>query len=131
MCFQAGVRLVVILLILSVGCVFAADGPQITEVEMNKPLNLRQWDGPNVDLIVNEVDISDVVITLVDYDRTKLGGWGNESAGYHVSSEPTRTQTRIKKQNGAVLFRSGRLKVLYIDAMDTSIGHVKLGIISE
>ncbi len=98
---------------------------------MNKPLNLRQLNGPNVDLIVNEVVISDVVITVVDYDRMQVGGWGNDSLGYHASSAPTRTRTRIKKEDGALLFMSGRIKILYIDDMATSMNHVKLAIVSE
>lgn len=125
------VRLIIILLVLYASWIDAADGPQIIELEMGKPLNLRQWNGPNVDLIVNEVDVSDVVITLVDYERMQVGGWGNDSSGYHVSSAPTRTRTRVKKEDGALLFSWGRTKLLYIGGMVTRINFVKLGIVSE
>jgi hypothetical protein len=71
------------------------------------------------------------VMTIVDYDRMQVGGWGNDSLGYHASSAPTRTRTRVKKENGALLFMAGRIRILYIEDMGTSIGHVKLAIASE
>jgi hypothetical protein len=108
--------------------------PRIIDMQFNQPLDLRQFDGPNVQLIVNGTDMSDVLITLVDYQRMKIrggGGVSNGEGGFSMKSEPTRTSLRVKKEADSVLYSWGQTKLVYIDAMDTAMNHVKVGIVSE
>jgi hypothetical protein len=125
------VRLAISLLVLYASWTHAADAPQIIDLEIGQSLDLRQFNGPNVSLIVNQIDISDVMITLLDYGRIQGTGGGDAWSGYSMSIGPTATHRRVKKEDGALLFSWGPFKVSYIDAIDTHINHVKLGIISK
>ena len=42
-----------------------ADKSQTVDLEIGQPLNLREFNGPNVRLIVNGIEMSEIVITLV------------------------------------------------------------------
>ena len=108
-----------------------ADSPQIIDLEFGQPLDLRQFNGPNMQLIVTGLDLSDVLVTLLDYDRMQFGGSGDFWSGYHASSGPTRTRIRVKKENDALIYSWGRTKLVYIDAMDKGLNHVKVGIVSQ
>ena len=114
------IRLAVILLVACTSWTYAADNPQIIDLEIGKPLDLRNLSGANVELTVNAVDISNVTITLRDYDR--IVGWDHQ---------PKITRERIKKEDRAVLFSWGRSKVVWIDAMDVAQNHVKVGVVTE
>jgi len=106
--------------------------PKIIDLQIGKMLDLREFDGPNVRLIVNAVEMDDVIITLLDYDHMRVVGSGDGS-GYitGISSEPTATRKRVEKEDNSLLYKWGRTKLVYIDAMDTALNHVKVGIVSE
>jgi hypothetical protein len=90
------------------------------DLPIGRTLDLRQFGGPNMALIVLEVDISALTIALFDYDR--LIGFDRQ---------PEVTHRKIPKEDGALVFSSQRMKVRYVDAVDTSQNYVRLGIVSE
>jgi hypothetical protein len=110
---------------------------QIIDLEIGHSLDLREFAGPNIRLIVNAVEMDDLMITLLDYDHMLVvgvqgpaglyGGWGLTG----ISNVPTATHKRVEKENNSLLYRWGHSKLVYLDVMDTSINHVKVGIVSE
>lgn len=124
-------RSIVTLLVLVASWMHAETSPQMIDLEIGQSLDLRQFNGPNVNLTVNSIDISDVMVTLEDYSRIHGSGTGDAWSGYSVSVGPTVTRVKVKKEDRALLFSSGKIKVLYMDAVDTRMNHVKLGIVSE
>ncbi len=106
------------------------DKSQTVDLEIGQPLNLREFNGPNVRLIVNGIEMSEIVITLVHPRQTRIDG-RNVSSGYDLSAAPGQTSIRIKRENNSLVYRWGRTKVVYLDAIDTPQNHVRLGVISE
>jgi hypothetical protein len=106
--------------------------PKIIDLQIGKILDLRDFDGPNMRLIVNAVEMDDVIITLLDYDHMVVVG-GGDGSGYltRILSEPTTTHKRVTKEDNSLLYKWGQSKLVYIDAMDTALNHVKVGIVSE
>jgi len=98
----------------------AVNGAQIIDLEIGRPLDLRQFSGPNVSVVINGVEISELTITFRDYDR--MIGWDHQ---------PKVTHSRVKKEDKSLIYSWGRTKLLYLDVMDTAQNHVKLGIVSE
>jgi len=107
-----------------------ADKSQTVDLEIGQPLNLREFNGPNVRLIVNGIEMSEVVITLVHPRGMRIDS-RNVSSGYELSAAPGQTSIRIKKENNSLVYQGGRIKVVYLDAIDTPQNHVRLGVISE
>ena len=107
------------------------DKSQIVDLEIGQPLNLREFNGPNVRLIVNGIEMSEIVITLVHPRQTRIVDGRNVSSGYDLSAAPGQTSIRIKRENNSLVYRWGRTKVVYLDAIDTPQNHVRLGVISE
>jgi len=103
---------------------------QTVDLEIGQPLNLREFNGPNVRLIVNGIEMSEIVITLVHPRQMRIDG-RNVSSGYDLSAAPGQTSIRIKRENNSLVYRWGRTKVVYLDAIDTPQNHVRLGVISE
>jgi hypothetical protein len=108
-----------------------ADKSQTVDLEIGQPLNLREFNGPNVRLIVNGTEMSEIVITLVHPRQTRIVDGRNVSSGYDLSAAPGQTSIRIKRENNSLVYRWGRTKVVYLDAIDTPQNHVRLGVISE
>jgi hypothetical protein len=107
-----------------------ADKSQTVDLEIGQPLNLREFNGPNVRLIVNGIEMSEIVITVVHPRQMRIDG-RNVSSGYDLSAAPGQTSIRIKRENNSLVYRWGRTKVVYLDAIDTPQNHVRLGVISE
>ena len=107
-----------------------ADKSQPVDLEIGQPLNLREFNGPNVRVIVNGIEMSEVVITLVHPRGMRIDS-RNVSSGYELSAAPGQTSIRIKKENNSLVYQGGRIKVVYLDAIDTPQNHVRLGVISE
>jgi hypothetical protein len=107
------------------------DKSQTIDLEIGQPLNLREFNGPNVRLIVNGIEMSEIVITLVHPRRMGIVEGRNVSSGYDLSAAPGQTSIRIKRENNSLVYRWGRTKVVYLDAIDTPQNHVRLGVISE
>jgi len=107
------------------------DKSQTVDLEIGQPLNLREFNGPNVRLIVNGIEMSEIMITLVHPRRMGIVEGRNVSSGYDLSAAPGQTSIRIKKENNSLVYRWGRTKVVYLDAIDTPQNHVRLGVISE
>lgn len=107
------------------------DKSQTVDLEIGQPLNLREFSGPNVRLIVNGIEMSEIVITLVHPRQMRVVEGRNVSSGYDLSAAPGQTSIRIKKENNSLVYRWGRTKVVYLDAIDTPQNHVRLGVISE
>src|SRR5436305_1350339 len=83
-----------------VGTAEASTAPQMIELQLGEPIDLRQFGGPNINFSVVSIDISDVTVRLQDYDRTQISGGGSEYTGYYsVSSTPTSSRRSIKKAN--------------------------------
>jgi hypothetical protein len=101
------------------------------DLEIGQPLNLREFNGPNVRLIVNGIEMSEIVVTLVHPRRMPIVEGRNISSGYDLSAAPGQTSIRVKKENDSLIYQSGRTKVVYLDAIDTPPNHVRLGVISE
>jgi hypothetical protein len=101
---------------------------KVIELQLGQPVDLRQFGGPNINLAVTDVDISDVSVTLQDYDRMQVSGGGNDYTGYSVSSHATATRIRVKKVNGAVLYSWSRGAVVYLSA---SQNRVNIAVVSE
>jgi len=108
-----------------------ADKSQTVDLEIGQPLNLREFNGPNVRLIVNGIEMSEIVITLVHPRRMGIVEGRNVLSGYDLSAAPGQTSIRIKKENNSLVYQGGRTKVLYLDAIDTPQNHVKLDVISQ
>jgi len=108
-----------------------ADKSRTVDLEIGQPLNLREFNGPNVRLIVNGIEMSEIVITLVHPRRMGIVEGRNVSSGYDLSAAPGQTSIRIKRENNSLVYRWGRTKVVYLDAIDTPQNHVRLGVISE
>jgi hypothetical protein len=108
-----------------------ADKSQTVDLEIGQPLNLREFNGPNVRLIVNGIEMSEIMITLVHPRRMGIVEGRNVSSGYDLSAAPGQTSIRIKRENNSLVYRWGRTKVVYLDAIDTLQNHVRLGVISE
>ena len=108
-----------------------ADKSQTVDLEIGQPLNLREFNGPNVRLIVNGIEMSDIVITLVHPRRMGIVEGRNVSSGYELSAAPGQTSIRIKRENNSLVYRWGRTKVVYLDEIDTPQNHVRLGVIIE
>jgi len=108
-----------------------ADKSQTVDLEIGQPLNLREFNGPNVRVIVNGIEMSEIVITLVHPRRMEIVEGRNVSSGNELSAAPGQTSIRIKKENNSLVYRWGRIKVVYLDAIDTPQNHVRLGVISE
>ena len=108
-----------------------ADKSQTVDLEIGQPLNLREFNGPNVRLIVNGIEMSEIVITLVHPRRMGIVEGRNISSGYELSAAPGQTSIRIKKENNSLIYQGGRIKVVYLDAIDTPQNHVRLGVISQ
>jgi len=107
--------------------------PRIIDLQIGQTLDLREFDGPNMRLIVNAVEMDDVIITLLDYDHMHVVGT-RDGYGYYltgVSSQPELTRKRVAKEDNSLLHRWGRTKLVYLDVMDVSQNHVKVGIVSE
>jgi hypothetical protein len=101
------------------------------DVEIGQPLNLRMFKGPNVQLIVNGIEMSEIVITVVHPRRMRIVEGRNVSSEYDLSAAPGQTSIRIKKENNSLVFQWGRTRVVYLDAIDTPPNHVKFGVIAE
>jgi hypothetical protein len=108
-----------------------ADKSWTVDLEIGQPLNLREFNGPNVRLIVNGIEMSEIVITLVHPRRMGIVEGRNVSSGSDLSAAPGQTSIRIKRENNSLVYRWGRTKVVYLDAIDTPQNHVRLGVISE
>jgi hypothetical protein len=108
-----------------------ADKSQTVDLEIGQPLNLREFNGPNVRVIVNGIEMSEIVITLVHPRRMGIVEGRNVSSGYDLSAAPGQTSIRIKKENNSLVYQGGRIKVVYLDAIDTPQNHVRLAVISE
>lgn len=106
-----------------------ANRQELIDLEVGQRLDLRQFNGPNIQVIVNGIDMSDVLFTLVHPRRMRMVSGGNVADD--LSAAPGQTSIRVKKENNSVVCRWGRMKLVYIDAMDTAQNHVKLGIVSE
>jgi len=104
---------------------------QTVDLEIGQPLNLREFNGPNVRVIVNGIEMSEIVITLVHPRRMGIVEGRNVSSGYDLSAAPGQTSIRIKRENNSLVYQGGRIKVVYLDAIDTPQNHVRLGVISE
>ena len=113
------------------GAKLHAEKSQTVDLEIGQPLNLREFNGPNVRLIVNGIEMSEIVITLVHPRRMGIVEGRNVSSGYNLSAAPGQTSIRIKKENNSLIYRWGRTKVVYLDTIDTPQNHVRLGVISE
>jgi len=107
------------------------DKSQTIDLEIGQPLNLREFKGPNVRLIVNGIEMSEIVITLVHPRRMEIVEGRNVSSGNELSAAPGQTSIRIKKENNSLVYRWGRTKVVYLDAIDAPQNHVRVGVISE
>ena len=107
------------------------DKMRTVDLEIGQPLNLRTFNGPNVQLIVNGVEMSEIVITLVHPRRMRIVEGRNVSSADNLSAAPGQTSIRIKKENDSLVYQWGRSRVVYLDAMDTPSNHVRLGVISE
>jgi hypothetical protein len=108
-----------------------AEKSQTVDLEIGQPLNLREFNGPNVRLVVNGIEMSEIVITLVHPRRMGIVEGRNVSSGYELSAAPGQTSIRIKKENNSLVYQAGRIKVVYLDAIDTPQNHIRLGVISE
>ena len=108
-----------------------ADKLQTVDLEIGQPLNLREFNGPNVRLIVNGIEMSEIVITLVHPRQMRIVEGQNVSSGYNLSAAPGQTSIRIKRENNSLVYRWGRTKVVYLDEIETPQNHVRLGVISE
>jgi hypothetical protein len=108
-----------------------ADKSQTVDLEIGQPLNLREFNGPNVRVIVNGIEMSEIVITLVHPRRMGIVEGRNVSSGYDLSAAPGQTSIRIKRENNSLVYQGGRIKVVYLDAIDTPQNHVRLAVISE
>lgn len=108
-----------------------ANKSQTVDLEIGQTLNLREFNGPNVRVIVNGIEMSEIVITLVHPRRMGIVEGRNVSSGYDLSAAPGQTSIRIKKENNSLVYQGGRIKVVYVDAIDTPQNHVRLGVISE
>ena len=108
-----------------------ADKWQTVDLEIGQPLNLREFNGPNVRVIVNGIEMSEIVITLVHPRRMGIVEGRNVSSGYDLSAAPGQTSIRIKKENNSLVYQGGRTKVVYLDEVDTLQNHVRLAVISE
>ena len=104
----------------------AADQAEIVDLEIGKSVDLRQFGGPNMDLTVTNVDISELTVVVRDYTRMTGGG----SAGSY-SYGPASIHKSVKKDDGALLFRWGKIKVSYHDDAGASMNHIKLAIAVE
>lgn len=107
------------------------DKSQTVDLEIGQPLNLRDFNGPNVRLIVNGIEMSEIVITLVHPRRMGIVEGRNVSSGYELSAAPGQTSIRIKKENNSLVYQWGRTKVVYLDEIDIPQNHVRLGVISQ
>ena len=107
------------------------DKSQTVDLEIGQPLNLRDFNGPNVRLIVNGIEMSEIVVTLVHPRRMGIVEGRNVSSGYELSAAPGQTSIRIKKENNSLVYQWGRTKVVYLDEIDTPQNHVRLGVISQ
>jgi len=101
---------------------------KVIELQLGQPIDLRQFGGPNINLAVTDVNISDVTVTLLDYDRMQVSGGGSNDTGYSVSSHATATRKTVKKGSGAVLFSWVRGAVVYLGATQN---RVSIGVVSE
>ena len=108
-----------------------ADKTRTVDLEIGQPLNLREFNGPNVRLIVNGIEMSEIVITLVHPRRMGIVEGRNVSSGYDLSAAPGQTSIRVRKENDSLVYQSGRIRVMYLDAIDTPPNHVRLSVISE
>ena len=108
-----------------------ADKSQTVDLEIGQPLNLREFNGPNIRLIVNGIEMSEIVVTLVHPRRMGIVEGRNVSSGYDLSAAPGQTSIRIKKENNSLVYQGGRTKVVYLDEVDTPQNHVRLAVISE
>jgi hypothetical protein len=108
-----------------------ADKSQTVDLEIGQPLNLREFNGPNVRVIVNGIEMSEIVITLVHPRRMGIVEGRNVSSGYDLSAAPGQTSIRIKRENNSLVYQGGRIKVVYLDAIDTPQNHVRLAVTSE
>jgi hypothetical protein len=108
-----------------------ADKSQTVDLEIGQPLDLREFNGPNVRLIVNGIEMSEIVITLVHPRQMRIVDGQNVSSGYGLSAAPGQTSIRIKRENNSLVYRWGRTKVVYLDEIDTPQNHVRLGVTSE
>jgi len=108
-----------------------ADKTRIVDLEIGQPLDLRMFNGPNVRVIVNGVEMSEIVITLIHPRRMRIVEGRNVSSGYDLSAAPGQTSIRVKKENDSLVYQSGRTRVVYLDAIDTPPNQVRLSVISE
>lgn len=109
-----------------------ADKARTVDLEIGQPLNLREFNGPNVQVIVNGIEMSEIVITLVHPRRMRIvEGRNVSSGGNDLSAAPGQTSIRIKKENNSLVYQWGRRKVMYLDAIDTPPNHIRLSVISE
>lgn len=106
-----------------------AEKSQTVDLEIGQTLNLREFNGPNVRIIVNGIEMSEIVITLVHPRRMGIIEGRNVSSVYELSAAPGQTSIRIKKQNRGLVYQGGRIKVVYLDAIDTPQNHVRLEVI--
>src|ERR1700681_1967557 len=82
-------RYIVPFLVLVASWMHAESSPQMIDLEIGQSLDLRQFNGPNVNLTVNRIDISDVLVTLQDYSRMQGSGTGDAWLGSSASFGPT------------------------------------------
>jgi len=108
-----------------------ADKSQTVDLEIGQPLNLREFNGPNVRVVVNGIEMSEIMITLVHPRRMGIVEGRNISSGYELSAAPGQTSIRIKKENNSLVYQGGRIKVVYLDAIDTPQNQIRLDVISQ
>lgn len=104
---------------------------RIVDLEIGQPLDLRQFNGPNVRVVVDGTDASDVMITLFHPRRLRAVRGGNIASEDELSAAPGQTAIKVKKQNNSLVYRWGRTNLVYVDSMDAAQNHVKLAIVSE
>lgn len=117
----------IVLCFLAVVFSAGATEPQVVDVDIGHTvIDLRQFDGgPNISLVIKEVDISEISVAIFDYSRMQM----NVSAGdYGASASLGATQhgITVKKNDGAVLYRFGKFQVIYLGDRDSSMNHCKV-----
>ena len=104
---------------------------QYVELKIGETLDLRQFGGPNMNFAVVEIDVSDVIVKVEDYDRMQIRGGGNAYSGYSVSSSASATNNRVKKEDRALLYSWTRGAVVYMQDAGTAQNHVRVAVVFE
>jgi hypothetical protein len=103
---------------------------QIIDLETGQGRDLRQFGGPNMTVVVQSVETDVVKLTLFDYAH--MQPVANTSNGYAwIGWAPTTIPKQIEKVNNSLIYQWGGSKLVYIDAMDVGLNHVRLGVVTE